>query len=249
LRPDPVTRLLVTRPQPDAGETIARLDALGIEGVATPLLERAALHAALPDPAGLAAIALTSANALRALDERGALRPYLGLRVFTVGEKTAAVAHELGFVDIVTAGGTAEQLVAEIGAAQPPGPVFYPAARHQAADLAGLLKPLGVDVVTARVYEMRAVKTLAPAVAAGLSSGAYAGALFYSRRTAEAFVALAAPLMLPEQKTRLGVLCLSEQVAEPLLAAHFIRAGLAEHPSEEAMMALALAFVRDQNTA
>jgi uroporphyrinogen-III synthase len=245
----PVVRLLVTRPHPDAEETVARLGALGIEGIAAPLLDRAALRAALPDPAELAAIALTSANALRALDERGALRPYLGLQVFAVGEKTAAVARELGFVAIVTAGGTAEHLVAEIGAAQPPGPVFYPAARHQAADLAGLLAPLGVDVVTARVYEMRPARTLAPAIAASLARGAYAGALFYSRRTAEAFVALAAPLVAPEQKSRLGVLCLSEQVAEPLLAAHFVRASLAEHPNEDAMMALALAFVRDQNTA
>jgi uroporphyrinogen-III synthase len=245
----PVARLLVTRPHPDAEETIARLVALGIEGVAAPLLERAALHAGLPDPAGLAAIALTSANALRALDERGAVRPYLGLRVFAVGEKTAAVARELGFVDIVTAGGTAEHLVAEIGAAQPPGPVFYPAARHQSADLAGLLRPLGVDVVTARVYEMRASKILAPEIASGLALGGYAGALFYSRRTAEVFVALATPLMPPEQKSRLGVLCLSEQVAEPLLAAHFVRASLADHPTEDAMMTLTLAFVRDQNTA
>lgn len=244
-----MTRLLVTRPQPDAGETIARLDALGIEGVAAPLLERAALHAGLPDPAAVAGIALTSANALRALDERGALRPYLGLRVFAVGEKTAAVARELGFLDIVTAGGTAAHLVEEIGAAQPASPVFYPAARHQSADLAALLAPYGVDVVVSRVYEMRRAKALAPEIAAGLGKGAYAGALFYSRRTAEVFVALATPLVPLEQKSRLGVLCLSENVAEPLLAAHFVRACLADHPSEDAMMTLALAFVRDQNTA
>ena len=43
------------------------------------------------------------------------------------------------------------------------------------------------------------------------------------------------------------MLCLSEAVAEPLLAAHFVRVGLADHPSEEAMMALALSFARDQN--
>jgi uroporphyrinogen-III synthase len=47
--------------------------------------------------------------------------------------------------------------------------------------------------------------------------------------------------------TRLGVLCLSETVAEPLIDAHFVRVGLADHPSEEAMMSLALSFCRDQN--
>jgi uroporphyrinogen-III synthase len=244
-----VARFLVTRPEPDAAETIARLDALGIEGVSAPLLERAALHASLPDAATVAGIALTSANALRALEERGAIRPYLGLRVFAVGEKTAAVARDLGFLDIVTAGGTAEHLAEEIGAARPAGPVFYPAARHQSADLGTLLAPYGVDVVVSRVYEMRAARALAPAIAAGLAGGAYAGALFYSRRTAEVFVALTAAWIPAAQQSRLGVLCLSEQVAAPLLAGHFVRASLADHPSEEAMMALALAFVRDQNTA
>ena len=42
------------------------------------------------------------------------------------------------------------------------------------------------------------------------------------------------------------MLCLSEAVAEPLIAAHFVRVSLADHPSEEAMMALALSFARDQ---
>jgi uroporphyrinogen-III synthase len=86
-------------------------------------------------------------------------------------------------------------------------------------------------------------------VAAGLQHGDFAAALFYSRRTAETFVALTAMLVAREARAKMGVLCLSEQVAEPLLNAHFVRAGLADHPSEEAMMALALAFVRDQNTA
>ena len=32
---------------------------------------------------------------------------------------------------------------------------------------------------------------------------------------------------------RLGMLCLSETVAEPLVAAHFVRVGLADYPSED----------------
>ena len=44
----------------------------------------------------------------------------------------------------------------------------------------------------------------------------------------------------------LGMLCLSENVAAPLIGAHFVRVGLADHPSEEAMLGLALSFARDQ---
>ena len=42
-------------------------------------------------------------------------------------------------------------------------------------------------------------------------------------------------------------LSLSEAVAEPLIDAHFVRVSLAEQPSEQAMMGLALSFLRDQN--
>ena len=65
--------MLVTRPDPDASDTAARLGALGIEGVAGPLLVHQTLEVSLPDPTAFAAIAVTSANALRALDERGVL--------------------------------------------------------------------------------------------------------------------------------------------------------------------------------
>ena len=244
-----MARLLVTRPEPDAGETVRRLEALGIEGVAAPLLERAALHVGLPAADGFAGIALTSANALRALSERGALEPYLGLRVFAVGEKTAETARQLGFLDVMNAGGSVQHLVEAIARAQPAGPIFYPVARHQSADLAQALASFGVTIGPARVYEMRAASSLPRPILAGLGDRSLIAALFYSRRTAETFVSLTATALPREARARLGVLCLSEHVAEPLVDAHFVRASLAEQPSEDAMMALALAFVRDQNTA
>ena len=49
--------------------------------------------------------------------------------------------------------------------------------------------------------------------------------MFFSRRTAETFVSLTKGLA---NKARLGMLCLSESVAAPLLAAHFVRVGLAD---------------------
>jgi len=240
-------KMLVTRAAADARDTIARLDALGIEGVAAPLLDCVPLHTSLPDPKGFAALALTSANALRMLDERRALTPFLGLKAFAVGDRTAAAAREHGFADVVSSGGTLSHLVKEIAAAKLQGPVFYPAARHQAGDLARELAPFGIMAVTARVYEMRAATALPPEIADGLATHRFAAALHYSRRTAEIFASLVEPLGQP-LRTQLQMLCLSEQVAEPLVAAHFVRIGLADQPSEEAMMALALSFARDQNT-
>ncbi len=241
-----MVRMLVTRPEPDASETAARLRALAIEAVIEPLLLAETLHTTLPRADGFAALAATSANALRALHDRGELPRFLKLPLYAVGERTAAIARDFGFARVASANGSLDDLVALLAAAALDGPLLYPAARDQSGDLAKALAPHGVMVITAPVYRMQPVAALSDATRLALEAGAIDAALFYSRRTARTFATLGAKLT---GKTKLGMLCLSEQVAEPLLAAHFVRVGLADYPSEEAMMSLALSFARDQNPA
>jgi uroporphyrinogen-III synthase len=212
-----------------------------------PLLVHETLDTGLPDPDGFAALALTSANALRALEERDALKPYLELQVFAVGDHTAAAATARGFSRVSSAGGTFADLVELLAHAGLVGPVFYPAARDQSGDLGRSLASHGVMVITTPVYAMQAIERLPDETLGELQSGAIDAALFYSRRTAAAFAELCGDRLPPAARDRFGVLCLSEAVAEPLLDAHFVRVGLADHPSEEGMMGLALSFARDQN--
>lgn len=243
-----MTVMLVTRPQPEADETAARLRALDIEPVVFPLLRHVTLPTSLPEPAGFAAMALTSAAALRALDERGETERCRVLKVFAVGERTAAEARARGFSNVVSTGGGLAGLAGHLAHAGLTGPVFYPAANHQSGDLAKSLAPYGVMVVTARVYEMVAVDAIADDLLTSLTDGGIGAVLFYSRRTAQTFVERTADVPLPRRvKTGLGMLCLSENVAAPLVDARFVRVNLADYPSEEAMMGLALSFARDQN--
>ena len=242
-----MVRMLVTRPEPDGRETAARLAALDIEATCCPLLVHETLQTSLPDAKGFAAMALTSANAVRALEERGVLAAYLGLKTYAVGARTAGFARAHGFTDVQIAGGSLTDLAELLAHAGLAGPVFYPAARDQAGDLAKSLAPYGVMVITAQIYAMNPISGLPEGVHADLGSGAIAAALFYSRRTAETFVRLTGNGLDRAARTRLGMLCLSEAVAEPLVDAHFVRIGLADYPSEEAMMGLALSFARDQN--
>jgi uroporphyrinogen-III synthase len=241
--------MLVTRPQPEAEETAGRLHALDIESEVLPLLERVTLTGSLPDAEGFAAMALSSANALASLAERGVIQTYRGLKVFAVGDRTAEAAKQHGFKDVVSAHGAFGDLAELLIHAGLSGPVFYPAARDQSGDLAKSLAPHGVMVVTARVYEMNEVADLDQGIIARLAAGKFGAATFYSRRTAEAFVKRLAPSIGRDVASRLGVLCLSEGVAEPLVGAHFVRVGLADYPSEEGMMGLCLSFARDQNPA
>ena len=232
-----MVRLLVTRPEPDASETAARLRALDIDAVVDPLLLFRVLTTTLPPAEGFAALAITSANALRALHDRGEIPRLHALPVYTVGDRSAAVARDMGFAQVVSAAGDVDDLVSLLAHAGVRGPVLYPTARQQAGNLGKALAPHGVMVITSAVYEMHPASTLSSDLAT------VDGALFYSRRTAETFTRLA-----PEDtdRARPGMLCLSEAVAAPLIAAHFVRVSLADHPSEEAMMALALSFARDQ---
>ncbi len=239
--------MLVTRPDPDASDTAARLGALGIAGVTCPLLVHETLGGSIPDPEGFAAIALTSANALRALAERGQLARYCGLPVFTVGDRTAEAARRHGFARVESAHGGFADLVDKLAHTTVGGPILYFAASEPAGDLAKSLAPHGRMVITAQIYAMNPLAAMPDGILADLGSGEIGAVLFYSRRTAATFVRLTQGQLGRQARVRLGMLCLSETVAEPLIDAHFVRVGLADHPSEEAMMSLALSFCRDQN--
>lgn len=239
--------MLITRPLPDAEATRERLNALGIEADIAPMMSRQNLPFHVPSPEGFAAIALTSTNALRSLVDANLVAPFVDKPLFAVGDRTANEARALGFKDVTAAEGTLGTLVTALARAKPAGPIFYPAGKHLSGDLAHALAPHGHMVVTVPVYEMVAEEAITPDVAAKLVAGQFGAALFYSRRTAEIFCDVVSPVLAPELRRALPVLCLSENVASPLLKHHFSRVLLADHPSEDAMMTLALAFAREQS--
>lgn len=240
-----MTTMLVTRPEPDAQVTLARLNALDIDALAAPLMVRETLDVSLPPAAGFAAMVLTSANGVRALADRGALADYLHLPVLAVGERTAREAHEAGFAKVSSAAGALKDLVNAIAISGLKGPLFYPAGRHQSGDLAHALAPHGVMVVTSQLYDMVAVEALPELVMTRLAAAEVSAVLLYSRRTAEIFARLAAGLDRG-RRASLAMLCMSESAAEPLLEARFNRISLADRPDEDGMMTLALAFAREQ---
>lgn len=240
-----MTTMLVTRAEPDAQATIDRLSALDIAAIAAPLLQRQTVPAHLPPPEGFAAMVVTSANALRALVDLDLIECVRQLPLFAVGDRTAHEARTLGFAEVTSAHGALEDLVAALAVARLDGPVLYPAGRHLSADLAHALAPLGLMVATVPVYEMVGLDVLPADCLDALATGRIGAVLQYSRRSAELFCAAASSLA-PAQRRAIAQLCLSEAVAAPLLENQFGRILLADHPSEEAMMALALAFAREQ---
>jgi uroporphyrinogen-III synthase len=102
--------ILVTRPQPDKEKTGATLRARGFEVLLAPMLRFEPV--ALPDEptADYAAVIVTSANALRAVEPQLAEYGLLDLPLFAVGERTAAAARKAGFGSVISADGDGADL-------------------------------------------------------------------------------------------------------------------------------------------
>ncbi len=241
-------RVLVTRPEPDAVDTAGRLSALGLDPVLCPLMRMEVTKARLPEPDGLSGLIVTSANGLRALQQRQAISHYLSLPLYAVGEKTAQSAQAAGFTSVTAADGEAGSLIELVAGKAETGTYFYPSAEATARDLPKALAASGHLVIAAQVYRMVSELRLPDTVADSLARGGIAAALIYSRRMAELFAELTELVLSPDARRALTLICLSENTAAPLLSHGFVRVVLADYPSEEAMMAATLSFSRGQIT-
>ncbi|HWA62555.1 MAG TPA: uroporphyrinogen-III synthase [Caulobacteraceae bacterium] len=220
----------MTRSQPGAEATAARLRARGFEPVVAPILEIKPLADARVDLSGVAAIAFTSANGVRAFAERSHER---GLKVFAVGKATADAAREARFGSVLSTDGDVKALAAALARRKREikGAILHPGAAEPAGDLAGELEPHGVEVRTLALYE--SVPAALPEGFAEALPGLW-GVLVYSPKAARALAQLLKKTPAPQ----LRAFCLSKAVARPLA-----RAGLAERlpapaPNEEALLGL-----------
>jgi len=230
-------RVLVTRPEPEAQETAARIAALGHEALVHPLTR----IEILPPPMSAsrpAAIAVTSRNAVRALEDWHLASGLRDVPVFAVGEATAAAASAAGFTN-VTAGEADGAALADLVASQidrRAGPILYPAAVERLGAFEARLEAARYRLDIAEAYRARAVEALDVAVLRDIRARQIDAVLFHSRRSAEIFRALAADAGI-KALNGLLVLVLSLRIATALSnTGATIR--VAERPEEAALLAL-----------
>lgn len=155
-------RVWVTRAEPGAARTAARLRDMGFEPLVQPLLEVETLTPPLPDLDRFAALVFTSANGVAAF---AALTPRRDRPVFTVGETTATAARTAGFVGVRSADGDLADLARLISAELSDAALLAPQAETPAGDLADALattKARDVTVETLTVYRTIAAPWRAP---------------------------------------------------------------------------------------
>ena len=227
-------RILVTRPEPDAGRQAEMLTRLGHEPVLAPLLRVAFAPDVRLDLGGADALVATSRNGLRALKDHPQRHEAAKLPLFAVGEATAKLARELGFAGVTTGPGTGEALAKLILERVKPGATLLHLAGDTVAfDLKSALEAQGLHVRQAVLYGTIPATALPQDAVASIGAGKLDGVILMSPRTATTFADLIRRHGLEGAAPRLICYCLSQAVAkavEPLI--------VAARPREEDVLAL-----------
>ena len=223
-------KIWITRALPGADATAERVRALGHEAVIGPLLEVHNLEQVDLDLAGVAALAFTSGNGVRAFAAQSGER---SLKVFAVGAATAQAAKAVGFRSVLSADGDVNALAEGIGQRRTElrGAVLHPGAAETAGDLMGALDRLGVKARQVVLYETIPVKLDTDAVQSLSKSDLV---LLHSARAAKG---LAAVLKL-NPAPKLKALGLSKAVLKPLARIPLAARAYPPFPLEAALLNL-----------
>lgn len=232
-------RVLVTRPEPDAGREADALRARGYEAVLAPLLGIEFLKDVPLDLEDAQAVVITSRNALRALADHPQRDAVAALPLFAVGEATAWAGRQFGFSEVTIGPGTGAGLPPIIRREVHPekGPLIHIGAEKVAFDLKAALEPDGFELRRFVLYRSHPVEALPDDVVAELASGEIKRVLLLSPRTARTFAKLAQRQGLVTDAKGLVCYCLSKAIAEAVAPLDFeVRVPL--HPREEDLLAL-----------
>ena len=221
-------RVAITRAEPEASRTAARVRARGAEAIVAPLITIVPCGYDT-NTEGAQAIIFTSTNGVRAFPDARGARDRL---VLTVGDATAEAAREAGFNDVRSADGDVNALVAlakrELDPAR--GKLIHIAGDHVAGDLGGELRAAGFSVERRLAYASVAAAPLPAAL-----NGPLDIVLFHSPRAAQRFIELGAP-----NAANLVAGCMSAAIAEAAGKVSWKRIITAPRPREDDLLAATL---------
>ncbi len=230
-------RLLLTRPRKDAESLEILLKNMGIQSIIEPLLDICVFDGPDIECHAVAALAMTSANGVRAFAARSQNRQ---VPVYAVGDATARIAKDNGFPEIYSAAGTVCKLATLIINSLPPdaGIVLHPAATRVAGDLEGYLREAGFSYQREIIYEAVPAKHLSPSIVTQIQAGEIDGVVLFSPRTGATFKILAEKAGLIDALTSLRAYCLSQAVADTITSISWLDVCTAENPNQASFLKL-----------
>ncbi len=207
-------RVLLTRAADDAARTRTTLEGLGHRVLVSPVIAVEATDAAWPGGV-VDAVLATSGQAFVAM--RADWGPTTEARrlvpMWLVGQRTAGVARERGFVGEARIAANAVSLAFEMGKRRGRRRVVYLAGRDRKPDIETALSVTDQVVEVVEVYEAKRADRLADQASAALANDTLDAVLHFSRRSAMIFANLVDEAHLRAKTIHV---CLSEDVASPL---------------------------------
>ncbi|CAA7614869.1 Uroporphyrinogen-III synthase [Candidatus Terasakiella magnetica] len=229
-------RALVTRPREDSEAVARALESRGITVMIEPLLEIQPVDGVSVDTGTAQGILVTSANGIRALAR---LSPDRTLPVWAVGDASARVARELGYVRVESAGGDVDTLAALVMARVDPaeGELLHAAGTVNAGDLGAALAAAGYRVRRQVLYRAVTATGISSDLRHALEQGTIDLALFFSPRTARTFVRLVTAADLKGSLAAVAAYGLSANVTAELTLLSWRALRQAAEPTQAALLA------------
>lgn len=235
-------RILVTRPEPAVTGAARRLEEAGFSVSIFPLLHIHLTEGAKETisqrlNAKTACIIATSQHALPLLASIAATHT---LPLAVAGEASAALAHQLGFRQVIEGGGNAESMVSRITDSFSPtdGALLYVRGQDVSTDLAATLHAAGFTVAEAIVYEARTVTTLPEPLQEQIRRHEIHAITAYSRRSLHTLEMMIEKHGLAESASHITLACFSPAIAEAADKHLWKQVECADSSCEEAMRAL-----------
>ena len=230
-------RVLITRPEPGAGRTARSLTAEGFQPVLLSLSETRPLSVNPDDvPATAAAVAVTSANAIRHATPE-LLSRLSGFTCHAVGRKTAEAARAAGFSSVLEGPGDALALAGQI-AASFSGTLVYLCGRVRFSGFEDSLAKAGVPVHPLESYDTVSLEYSSEAVSDHLADQPVDAVLLYSDKAAHVIGELIARPKMRHLFDEAKFFALSERIATAFAHHSGVIVRVAAQPTESALLAL-----------
>jgi uroporphyrinogen-III synthase len=224
-------RIIVTRPEEDAGPLAEKLKILGHAVINLPLIQIVPRPSVVIPHGSYQLICLTSANGVRHLQ---AISGHENTPLVAIGAQSLVAAKNSGFKNASAHGGDVDGLAAYVKGNYKPkdGTILYLSGSTISGDLEGQLKSVGFTVDRIITYDATSIK-LNDSVDAILSADAV---MLYSPRIAKIWSSEIIALELNEAVAVQKHFCLSTNVAAALPQSWEKR--IAREPTESAMLDL-----------
>ncbi|MEE2694219.1 MAG: uroporphyrinogen-III synthase [Pseudomonadota bacterium] len=233
-------KVLVTRPVGRAPATVKALWACHITAICDPMLTVEPIANSSIEIPTCQALAITSVAAAELL---GIYISEVTKPIFAVGDTTARTALRNGFPNVRSANGDVSTLVDLIVNSADPadGQLLHLGGEDVAGNLVQALRLRGFCAEHAPIYRVFEATTFRPPTIAAFRKTEIGGVLFFSPRSARAFVRLLSLRQAAFSLNRVTAFCLSTAVARETESVGWQNILISEHPTMASLVELVAA--------